>query len=74
MSAEEFERLQRERILIGRVINLVRQNAAKVSDQEVWDTFVFENERINLNFVKVSPEAFKGQVNGERHRDQGLLQ
>lgn len=71
MSAEEFERLQRERILTGRVINLVRQNAAKVSDQEVWDTFVLENERINLNFVKVSPEAFKsrGTVNDIEIKD-----
>ena len=62
MSAEEFERLQRERILMGRIVNLVRQNAGKVSEQEIWDTFVFENERINLNFIKVSPGTFKGQV------------
>ena len=33
-----------------------------VSEQEVWDTFLFENERINLNFIKVSPDAFKSQV------------
>ena len=62
MSAEEFERLQRERILMGRIVNLVRQNAGKVSEQEIRDTFVFENERINLNFIKVSPGTFKGQV------------
>jgi peptidyl-prolyl cis-trans isomerase D len=62
MSAEEFERLQRERILMGRIVNLVRQNAGKVSEQEIWDTFVFEDERINLNFIKVSPGTFKGQV------------
>jgi peptidyl-prolyl cis-trans isomerase D len=62
MSAEEFERLQRERILMGRIVNLIRQNAGKVSEQEIRDTFVFENERINLNFIKVSPGTFKGQV------------
>ena len=62
MSAEEFERLQRERILMGRIVNLVRQNAGKVSEQEIRDTFVLENERINLNFIKVSPGTFKGQV------------
>ena len=47
---------------MSRVVNLVRQNAVKVSEQEVWDTFLFENERINLNFIKVSPDAFKSQV------------
>ena len=62
MSAEDFERTQREQIQISRVVNLVRQNAVKVSEQEVWDTFLFENERINLNFIKVSPDAFRSQV------------
>jgi peptidyl-prolyl cis-trans isomerase D len=62
MSAEEFENLQRERMLVSRVVNLVRQNGVKISDQEVLETFLFENERLNLNFIKVSPEAFKGQV------------
>lgn len=62
MSTEEFEHLQRERILMGRLVNLVRQNAGKVSEQEIWDSFLFENERINLNFIKVLPGTFKGQV------------
>ena len=62
MSAEEFEQMQRERVLMTRVINLIRQNAVKVSEQEVWDTFLFENERINLTFIKVSPETFKNQI------------
>ena len=62
MSAEEFENMQRERILVSRLANLIRQNAALVSDQEVLDTFLLENERVDLNFIKVSPEALKGQV------------
>ncbi len=62
MSAEEFENMQRERILISRVSNLVRQNGAMLSDQEVLDTFLLENERIDLHFIKVSPEALKGQM------------
>jgi peptidyl-prolyl cis-trans isomerase D len=62
MSAEDFERTQREQIQISRVVNLVRQNIAKVSAQAVWDTFLFENERINLNFIKISPDAFRSQV------------
>ncbi len=59
---EEFEYSQRERILMSRVINLVRQNGVKVSDQEVLDTYLYENGRINLSFIKVSPDGFKGQV------------
>jgi peptidyl-prolyl cis-trans isomerase D len=61
-TAEEFERTQREQIQISRVVNLVRQNVTKVSEQEVWNTFLFENERINLSFIKVSADLLKGQV------------
>jgi len=62
MSAEEFENLQRQRILVSRAVNLVRQNGGMVSDQEVRDVFLFENERVDLNFIKVSPDAYKAQV------------
>jgi peptidyl-prolyl cis-trans isomerase D len=62
MSTEEFERTTRDRILMSRVVNLVRENAVKVSEQEVLDTFLLETERINLNFIKVSPNALKSQV------------
>ena len=58
MTPEAFEESQRERVLMTRMMNLVRQNIAKPSDQEVWDTFFLEQERINLHFAKVSPETF----------------
>jgi peptidyl-prolyl cis-trans isomerase D len=63
LSAEEFERMQRDRILLSKVVNLVRQNGGKVSEEEVLDLYLFDNEKINLNFVKVSPDSFRGQVN-----------
>ena len=62
MSSEQFEQAQRERLLFTKVINLVRSNGGKVSEDEVFDTFRFENERINLSFLKIAPEAFRGQV------------
>jgi peptidyl-prolyl cis-trans isomerase D len=37
-------------------------NGGKVSDDEILETYLFENERINLAFLKINPEAFKGQV------------
>ena len=62
MSSEQFEQAQRERLLFTKVINLVRSNGGRVSEDEVLDTFRFENERINLSFLKIAPEAFRGQV------------
>jgi len=62
MSAEEFERAQRESLLLSKVTNLVKLNGGKVSEEEILETYLFENERINLIFLKVSPESFKAQV------------
>jgi peptidyl-prolyl cis-trans isomerase D len=62
MSAEEFEQIQRESLLISKVVNLIRLNGGKVSEEELLETYLFENEKINLAFVKINPEAFRGQV------------
>ncbi len=62
MTSDEFERSERERLLLSKVVNLIRLNGGKVSEEEVLDAYVFSNERINVNFVKISPEAFKGEI------------
>jgi peptidyl-prolyl cis-trans isomerase D len=63
MSAEEFERMQRENLMLLKLTNLIKLSGGEVSEDEVLDTFLFENERINLTFLKVAPEAFKGRIN-----------
>ncbi len=63
MTSEEFEESQRENLLISKIVSLIKMNGGKVSDEEVLDTYLFEDERINLAFVKVAPGALKNQVN-----------
>jgi peptidyl-prolyl cis-trans isomerase D len=63
MTSEEFEQSQRENLLISKIVSLIKTNGGKVSDEEVLDTYLFEDERINLAFVKVAPGALKNQVN-----------
>ncbi len=62
MSAEDFERMQRESLMFLKLTNLIKLNGGKVSDEEVLETYLFEKERINLTFLKVTPEAFKAQT------------
>jgi peptidyl-prolyl cis-trans isomerase D len=62
LSADEFERIQKENLLVSKVVNLIRLNSGKISEGEVLETYLFENERVNLNFLKIPPDAFKGQV------------
>lgn len=47
----DFEEMQRSRMLAGKVQELVR-SGVHVSDQEVKDRFRYENERLNLRFVR----------------------
>jgi len=61
MDAEEFERMQRENLLYSKVVNLVRLNGGKVTEEEALQAYLFENEKVNLHFVKISPESFKGR-------------
>ncbi len=62
MTPEEFEQSQRENFLISKAVNLIKTNEGKVSDEEVLDLYLFENERINLTFLKIAPDSFKNQV------------
>jgi peptidyl-prolyl cis-trans isomerase D len=62
MSPEQFEQMQRENLVLGKLVTLVRLNGGKISEDEVLETFRFENERINLAFLKISPDSFKGQA------------
>ncbi len=62
MNAEDFETMQRESLLYSKVVNLIRLNGGKVSEEEVLEAYLFESEKVNLHFVKIAPEAFRGQV------------
>jgi len=79
MTPDEFEQSQRENLLISKAVSLIKTNEGKVSDEEVLDTYLFENERINLTFLKIAPDSFKSQVNAndiemkdyyEKHREE----
>lgn len=63
VTPEGFEENQREALLLSKVVNLIKMNAGKVSDEEILETYLFENERINLTFMKIVPDSFKSQVN-----------
>lgn len=62
MNAEDFETMQRESLLYSKVVNLIRLNGGKVSEEEVLEAYLFENEKVNLHFVKIAPDSFRGQV------------
>ncbi len=79
MTPEEFEQSQRQNLLISKVVNLIRSNEGTVSDDEALDTYLFENERINLAFLKIAPDSLKNRVSAneieikdyyQKHQDE----
>jgi peptidyl-prolyl cis-trans isomerase D len=57
MSPEEFEELQQKMLITTRVEDLI-QDGVKVSDHEIHDLYLMQKEKINLDFVQISPRGF----------------
>ena len=57
MTPEEFEEIQRKMLITIRVEDLI-QDGVKVSDQEIHDLYLMQNEKINIDFIQISPQAF----------------
>ncbi|MDO8785353.1 MAG: SurA N-terminal domain-containing protein [Syntrophales bacterium] len=61
ITPEEFEEGQKKTLTISKFENIVF-DAIKISDQEVYDLYRFQNEKININFLKFSPKDFRGEI------------
>ena len=57
MSPEEFEDSQKKMLIAFRVEDLI-QDGVKVSDQEIHDLYLMRKEKINVDFIQVSPQGF----------------
>ncbi len=57
MSPEEFEEIQKKMLITVKVENLI-QDGVKVSDQEIHDLYLMQKEKINIDFIQISPKDF----------------
>ncbi len=57
----DFERQQREEMLVQAFQNFVR-GTVKVSDEELWNSYVLELEQVRLEALVVTPTAFEQAV------------
>ncbi|MGQ9777176.1 MAG: SurA N-terminal domain-containing protein [Thermodesulfobacteriota bacterium] len=62
MNAGEFEQMQKEDLLYHKVVNLIKLSGGKVSEGEILEAYLFENERVNLQFIKIPFEAYQKEV------------
>jgi peptidyl-prolyl cis-trans isomerase D len=61
LKPSDFEEMQRRQMVATKVQQLVR-SGVHISDQEVKDRYGYENERINLRFIRVPAAQFADQV------------
>ncbi|MEK6725600.1 MAG: SurA N-terminal domain-containing protein [Deltaproteobacteria bacterium] len=66
----EFEEGQKRSILIGEAEGLIKEGV-KVSDEEAWDTYAREKEKVNLEMIKIYPKDFMkdAKVSDEEARE-----
>lgn len=61
LTPEDFEILQKNAMITSRFLSLI-QDGVKVSDQDVYDLYRFQNEKVNIQFLQISPDAFRTKV------------
>ena len=61
LSAEDFEALQKIDLMANKIESIVREGI-KVSDREIYDLYVLQNQKINVNFVQISGKDVKKQI------------
>jgi peptidyl-prolyl cis-trans isomerase D len=57
MSPEEFEQSQKRQMIIDKLRNFIT-DGVKVSDDEAWQWYSYENETIDLEYVLFAPDRY----------------
>lgn len=61
MSPEDFELIQEKALKIEKLERLIREGV-KISDQEIFDIYRIQNEKVNINFIKIPETLFRGTI------------
>jgi peptidyl-prolyl cis-trans isomerase D len=61
-SAEDFENTQKIDLTANKIETLIR-DGIKVSDKELFDVYVIQNQKINLNFIQITGLDIKKNIN-----------
>jgi peptidyl-prolyl cis-trans isomerase D len=72
MTPADFEVAQKKGMTIARMENLL-QDGVKVSDDEVFDLYRVQNEKLNLNFLILSAGDFRKRINPDRKELEAYL-
>ena len=63
MDPKKFEKAEKLALLNAKVIGLITDTGAAMSDNDVWNSYVKERGKINLGYVEYDPASFRDKVN-----------
>jgi peptidyl-prolyl cis-trans isomerase D len=55
---EDFEQTHEQHLVIDKLRNLILQNTGTVSEEEAREAYLMENEKVNLEYIKIGPAVF----------------
>jgi peptidyl-prolyl cis-trans isomerase D len=61
LTPEDFEEMQKRMLRIDKLERLIRESV-KVSETEVYDIYRLQNEKINVDFIKIAAKNFENKV------------
>ncbi|MBN1363634.1 MAG: SurA N-terminal domain-containing protein [Syntrophaceae bacterium] len=61
MTAQDFENLQKTKLMAEKIEFFVREGV-KISDKEIYDWYVLQNWKININFLKITGGDIKNKI------------
>lgn len=71
-SADDFEAAQRINLTASKVESVIREGI-KISDQEIYDLYKLQNQKINLNFVQISGRDVKSSSSASAEELENYL-
>ena len=71
-SADDFEATQRINLTASKIESVIREGI-KISDQEIYDLYTLQNQKINLNFVQISGKDVKSNFSATTEELENYL-
>jgi len=59
---EQFEKSQKTMLLLRKVVSIIRDTGAPVSDADIWAGYVREKGKVDLAYSRFDPAAYKDKV------------
>ncbi|MDD3845175.1 MAG: peptidylprolyl isomerase [Syntrophorhabdaceae bacterium] len=62
LEPEQFEKSEKTMLLLRKVVSVIKDTGAPVSDADIWSGYVREKGKVGLAYSRFDPDSYKGKV------------